>query len=52
MTREQMMDEVMRNKGFEVDETLAFCTVCEDDEHYTIDDIKAIYNYLMFRIID
>lgn len=46
MTREQMMDKVVRRYGFEVEETLAFCRMCENDS-FSDDEVKAIYNSLM-----
>lgn len=46
MTREQMMDNVIKRYGFEVDETIGFCSVCEDT---SISDFEVcfIYNLLM-----
>ena len=33
MTREEMMDEVIRNRGFEDKYTVWFCQMCEEVEN-------------------
>ena len=48
MTREQMMDDVIRKYGFEVKTTIAFCRMCErGNVAYT--QIETRYNELMKR---
>ena len=45
MTREEMMDNVIRKFGFEANITIQFCTFCEIiDKDATID---VAYNYVM-----
>ena len=45
MTREEMMDRVIKKFGFETDITIQFCTLCEIvDEDATVD---VAYNYVM-----
>lgn len=45
MTREEMMDNVIRKFGFEAEITIQFCTLCEIiDENATVD---VAYNYVM-----
>jgi hypothetical protein len=45
MTREEMMDRVIKKFGFEADITIQFCTLCEIiDEDATVD---VAYNYVM-----
>jgi hypothetical protein len=50
MTKEQMMDKVIRKFGFEADETLDFCLFCiQLGGNPTMKQIKARYNELMER---
>lgn len=45
MTREEMMDNVIKKFGFEANITIQFCTFCEIiDEDTTVD---VAYNYVM-----
>ena len=36
MTREDMMDEVIRNRGFEDKYTVWFCKLCEDCDNISV----------------
>ena len=44
MTREMMLDEVIRRYGFEVKQTIKFATLCESG---TDEKVQAMYNKLM-----
>lgn len=48
MNREEIMDTVMRTRGFEDKYTIAFCTLCEDTT--VADDIiiKAFVNVMKY----
>lgn len=45
MTREEMMDNVIKKFGFEANITIQFCTLCVIVDEDTIVDVA--YNYLM-----
>lgn len=45
MTREEMMDNVIKKFGFEANITIQFCTLCEIVDEDTIVDVA--YNYVM-----
>lgn len=46
MTREEMMDNVIRKFGFEHEMTIQFCTMCESPR-FTDLVVEVAYNYLM-----
>ena len=48
MTREEMMDNVIRKFGFEVKETINFCRMCERG-NVTNERIEVRYKELMER---
>lgn len=48
MTREEMMDNVIRKFGFEVKETISFCRMCER-RNVANERIEARYKELMER---
>ena len=48
MTREQMMDNVIRKFGFEAKATIIFCRMCERG-NLAHTQIKTRYNELMKR---
>ena len=48
MTREEMMDNVIRKFGFEVKETISFCSMCERG-NVANERIEARYKELMER---
>ena len=47
MTREEMMNEVIKRFGFEAPETIRFCTYCEEFQSNKV--ITVAYMWLMNR---
>ena len=43
---ERMMDKVIEKFGFEVEETIEFCELCEREDS-TIGEIQEQFNWLM-----
>jgi len=46
LSREEMMDEVIKKYGFEHEITILFCKGCED-EHVSYSRIKSVFVMLM-----
>ena len=44
MTREEMMDEVIKTMGFEDERTISFCRLAED---MTEEELRVVFNLLM-----